>query len=202
MKLTKTQLKQIIKEELENYYGILDVNKRQPTNDIVIIKKAYRTLAKKHHPDRGGEKKQMQKVSIAGQTLTRPEEKKKYDQELYKDTIACKENSPGANFCGETGIALDDESLKKFAQIASIESSSSSSEEESPRRQGSSSHEEEIKTYKLKIKIQMGVHNQFMKAARAGNMEAMNNFRRIMDSLGDVEDMKDLKRFADFAKYA
>ena len=66
--------------EYKDYYAILGVSKDASTDDI---KKAYRKLVKKYHPDSGenGEKskEKFQEVSEAYEVLKDPEKRKKYD---------------------------------------------------------------------------------------------------------------------------
>lgn len=59
-----------------NYYQLLDVPVNATTDEI---KKAYRKMAKKYHPDRGGDPQQFQKISNAYETLSQPDAKKSYD---------------------------------------------------------------------------------------------------------------------------
>ncbi len=59
-----------------NFYEILGVPKNATENDI---KKAYRSLAKKHHPDKGGDEEEFKKITQAYETLVNPESKEKYD---------------------------------------------------------------------------------------------------------------------------
>ena len=213
MKITRSQIKQIIKEELENYYIDLGVNKGQPTNDIAIIKNSYRKLAMKHHPDRGGDEEKMKAVNVAGQTLLKPEKKKEYDQELFKDTIACKKNlKPGAKFCSGTGVAIGGEALKRFAEIAGIEYSpddtSGDSASGSPESKPEDSKDFEgqmnntIEMYKLKRKILDGIFKRAMKYFAEGNLEAGQNFQRLTGEVGDIHDMEGLQKYAAFAKFA
>ncbi len=67
--------------EFKDYYKILGVNKNSTQDDI---KKAYRQLAKKYHPDRNpGDKQAEEKfkeISEANEVLSDPEKRKKYDQ--------------------------------------------------------------------------------------------------------------------------
>jgi len=59
-----------------DYYNILGVTKTASQADI---KKAYRKLAMKNHPDRGGDEKLFQKISEAYDTLSDPEKRSAYD---------------------------------------------------------------------------------------------------------------------------
>ena len=59
-----------------NYYDILEISKDAPIDDI---KKQYKKLALKHHPDRGGDPEMFKKISEAYQTLSDPEKKRDYD---------------------------------------------------------------------------------------------------------------------------
>ncbi len=63
-----------------NYYEILGVNENASQDDI---KKAYKKLAMKHHPDRGGDNKKFQEISQAYDTLSDPQKKSQYDAELH-----------------------------------------------------------------------------------------------------------------------
>lgn len=58
-------------------YEILGVDKEANDEDI---KKAYRKLALKYHPDKGGDAKLFQALSLAHSILTDPEQRKIYDQ--------------------------------------------------------------------------------------------------------------------------
>lgn len=64
-----------------DYYKILGVNKSASTDDI---KKAYRKLARKHHPDLNPNneeaKKTFQQINEANEVLSDPEMRRKYDQ--------------------------------------------------------------------------------------------------------------------------
>ena len=61
-----------------NYYDILGVSEDASQDDI---KKAYKKLAMKHHPDRGGDNKQFQEISQAYDTLSDSEKRSYYDAE-------------------------------------------------------------------------------------------------------------------------
>ena len=67
--------------EYINYYKVLDLNKDASADDI---KKAYRKLARKFHPDLNpGDKeaeKKFKQINEANEVLSDPEKRKKYDQ--------------------------------------------------------------------------------------------------------------------------
>lgn len=67
--------------EFVDYYQILGVGKNASTDDI---KKAYRKLARKHHPDLNPNDqeahKRFQQINEANEVLSDPEKRKKYDQ--------------------------------------------------------------------------------------------------------------------------
>jgi DnaJ-class molecular chaperone len=59
-----------------DYYNTLGINKDATPEDI---KKAYRSLASKHHPDKGGDTATFQKVQEAYATLSDPQKRAAYD---------------------------------------------------------------------------------------------------------------------------
>lgn len=59
-----------------DYYQTLGVNH---TTSADGIKKAYRKLASKHHPDKGGDADQFKKIQEAYETLSDPDKKYRYD---------------------------------------------------------------------------------------------------------------------------
>ena len=60
----------------EDYYNILGVSKGASEDEL---KKAYRKMVHKHHPDKGGDEAQFKKVNEAYQVLSDPQRRKQYD---------------------------------------------------------------------------------------------------------------------------
>ena len=59
-----------------DYYQILGINENASQDEI---KKAYKKLAMKNHPDRGGDTKKFQEISQAHDTLSDPQKRQQYD---------------------------------------------------------------------------------------------------------------------------
>lgn len=62
---------------MEDYYKTLGVSKSASKEEI---KKAYRKLAHKHHPDKGGDEKTFKKISEAYQVLSNDSKRTQYDR--------------------------------------------------------------------------------------------------------------------------
>lgn len=77
--------------ENRNYYDVLGVKRDATADDI---KKSFRKLAAKYHPDAGGDEQKFKEVSEAYTTLSDPQKRKEYDQLLMFGGI------PGAGFGG------------------------------------------------------------------------------------------------------
>jgi len=60
-----------------DYYQILGVNQTASQEDI---KRAYRKLANKHHPDKGGDQATFKDISVAYDTLSDSQKRSEYDQ--------------------------------------------------------------------------------------------------------------------------
>jgi curved DNA-binding protein len=101
--------------EYVDYYKILGVDKKAGIDDI---KKAYRKLARKHHPDLNPNDKEankkFQQINEANEVLSDPENRKKYDQygkdwkhadefEKQKQSRGQYANSGGQSFSGGFG---------------------------------------------------------------------------------------------------
>lgn len=63
---------------MSDYYQILGV---QPNASADEIKKAYRKLANKHHPDKGGDQAKFKDISVAYDTLGDTQKRAQYDAE-------------------------------------------------------------------------------------------------------------------------
>lgn len=61
----------------KNYYQILGISKDAPKDEI---KKAYRKLAHKYHPDKGGDEEKFKEINEAYQVLSDEKKKSQYDK--------------------------------------------------------------------------------------------------------------------------
>ena len=61
---------------MKNYYDILGVDEKATSADIT---KAFKELAKQHHPDRGGDKDKFQEINEAHDTLKNSQKRHDYD---------------------------------------------------------------------------------------------------------------------------
>ncbi len=61
----------------KDYYDILGVKKSASADEI---KKAFRKLARKHHPDAGGSEEKFKEINEAYEVLSDPEKRTQYDQ--------------------------------------------------------------------------------------------------------------------------
>ena len=64
---------------MANYYEILGVN---TDADADTIKRAYRSLASRNHPDKGGDTAKFQEIQAAYDVLSDPQRRQQYDHEL------------------------------------------------------------------------------------------------------------------------
>ncbi len=60
-----------------NYYEVLGVKKDASTDEV---KKAFRRLARKHHPDAGGSEEKFKEINEAYEVLSDAEKRQQYDQ--------------------------------------------------------------------------------------------------------------------------
>lgn len=82
----------------KNYYEVLGVDKKATQDDI---KKAFRKLAQKHHPDKGGEESKFKEITEAYSTLSDDKKRREYDS--YGQTFAGG-GAPGGGFNGAGGF--------------------------------------------------------------------------------------------------
>jgi len=61
---------------MKNYYDVLGVNEQSTSADIT---KAFKDLAKKHHPDRGGDETKFKEINEAHNTLKNSQKRHDYD---------------------------------------------------------------------------------------------------------------------------
>ena len=90
-----------------DYYNTLGVEKTAAQDDI---KKAYRKLASQHHPDKGGDTAQFQKIQAAYETLGDPNKRAEYDNP--RPTMA----GPGGFNFGTGGHPFEDMLSQMFRQ--------------------------------------------------------------------------------------
>jgi len=82
----------------KNYYDILGVEKKATKEDI---KKAFRKLAQKHHPDKGGDEAKFKEITEAYATLADERKRREYDS--YGQTFAGGGPTGGFDFNGFQG---------------------------------------------------------------------------------------------------
>ncbi len=78
---------------MSDYYKILGINKGASEEEV---KKAFRKLAHKYHPDKGGDEKKFKEINEAYQVLSNKEKRQQYDR--FGRVF---EGQPGAGFGGE-----------------------------------------------------------------------------------------------------
>lgn len=86
---------------MSDYYQILGIDRSASDADI---KKAYRSLAMQHHPDRGGNAEEFQRISEAYATLSDPQKRADYD-------------NPQNNFHNFNGNQFNFDDLAGFEQF-------------------------------------------------------------------------------------
>ena len=61
---------------MKNFYDVLGVNEKATSAEIT---KAFKDLAKQHHPDRGGDEAKFKEINEAHDTLKSPQKRHDYD---------------------------------------------------------------------------------------------------------------------------
>jgi len=97
--------------EFIDYYKILGIDKNASDDDI---KKAYRKLARKHHPDLNPNDKEankkFQQINEANEVLSDPEKRKKYDQYgkdwQHADQFEQSRQQRSSNAAGDSGYSF------------------------------------------------------------------------------------------------
>ena len=105
-----------------DYYEVLGVSKNATDDEI---KKAYRKLAMKHHPDRGGGKEDEEKFKEANEAyanLSDAEKRKNYDQFGHSNPFGAGNGGPGGGYqqyggFGSQGFNVNMEDLGGFGDI-------------------------------------------------------------------------------------
>ncbi len=101
----------------EDYYKILALDKGATTEEI---KKAYRKLALKYHPDRGGSQeddKKFKEINEAYQVLSDPQKRSQYDQFGANGSPFGGQTSPGGFQGGFEGMEFDFGGMGGFGDI-------------------------------------------------------------------------------------
>ena len=80
---------------MKNYYEILGVSKNASKDEI---KKAYRKLAHKYHPDKGGDEAKFKEINGAYQVLSNEQKRAQYDQ--FGQTFDGNNTQGGFDFSG------------------------------------------------------------------------------------------------------
>ena len=86
---------------MSDYYSVLGVTKDSSADDI---KKAYRRMASKHHPDRGGDTAKFQEIEEAYRILSDPNQRAAYDNPRPQTHFNFKSGGP---FGGDTPFDMD-----------------------------------------------------------------------------------------------
>ena len=190
MRLTEATLRKIILEELYNYYR--DLGMKTISSDQKLIKKMYRKMAAKTHPDRGGSTEDMQKVNAAYEILSDEEKKNQLDQGLYNSAIKARESNPDAKFDGNTGLALSPENIEALKAIVGRQSSGN-------QAQRSSSMEDYLKFTKYKSELFSGAMAVAQERLKQGNLDAAKAFMKIANAIRAAQNMEDLENYSQFA---
>tara|TARA_R110001592_G_C12859763_1_gene722705 strand:- start:57 stop:671 length:615 start_codon:yes stop_codon:yes gene_type:complete len=204
MKINNETLRRIIKEEIFDYYSRLEL---PVTDDQGLIKKSYRKMAMKTHPDKGGNKKDFQGVQQSYAILSDTEKKAELDKGLLDSAIKQNKEKPGMNYDGTTALRLSDENLAALRKIVGSGQDSqqgggspSGDNFDQMMQQMKRDHEKKEQFYDLKNKIFNAVSDKSNEWIKQGNYENAQNFMKIMQQVLAAKKMEDLKNYMGFAR--
>ena len=101
---------------MKNFYEELGIKQSATKNEI---KSSYRSLVKKHHPDKGGEKERFLAIQIAWETLNDPIKKEEYDKQFFSSYYSSHEvnNNWEEKFNSKKNISsIKDEEVRTWIQ--------------------------------------------------------------------------------------
>jgi DnaJ-class molecular chaperone len=93
---------------MKNYYDILGVNEQSTSAEI---SKAFKDLAKEHHPDRGGTQEKFQEINEAHETLKNTQ--KRHDYDTMRKFGGARQNG-GENFNFNINDMFDENIFQEF----------------------------------------------------------------------------------------
>lgn len=87
------------------HYQTLGIDKNASPDEI---KKAYRKMASKHHPDKGGDTATFQKIEEAYRTLSDPDARRQYDNPMNQGFNGFSGGHPGGFHFNMNGFNMDE----------------------------------------------------------------------------------------------
>lgn len=90
---------------MKDYFNILGVAQNAPDDEI---KRAYRSLAMKHHPDRGGDQNKFQEIQEAYGVLSDPQKKAEWIAQSHGNPFGGQPHGFHFNFGGPGGSPFDE----------------------------------------------------------------------------------------------
>ncbi len=100
-----------------NYYDVLGVKKDASADDI---KKAFRRLARKHHPDTGGDEEKFKEVNEAYEVLSDDEKRSQYDQYGQYFGGQAPRGASGAGWPGGARVRVSNVDLGDLGDLGDI----------------------------------------------------------------------------------